>query len=224
VETPAEFAPEKVAFVVVDMWDRHWSTGATRRCAAIAPKIDAMLKTARNAGALIVHAPSDCMPFYAGHPARVRALSIPAIDLPQVVELPEMPQPVNSGDGGSDTQDEFAPNTGVWFRQTEAIAIDPDTDIISDDGRQVYAHFAARGIELVVFLGVHTNMCILGRSFAIKAMRRAGLQTALVRDLTDAMYNPAMPPYVSHDEGTRLVVEYIEKFFSPTVLSGQVLR
>jgi hypothetical protein len=33
---------------------------------------------------------------------------------------------------------------------------------------------------------------------------------ALVRDLTDAMYNPARPPYVSHADGTRLVIEYIE--------------
>lgn len=26
-----------------------------------------------------------------------------------------------------------------------------------------------------------------------------------------------MPPYVSHEEGTRLVVEYIEKFWCPTI-------
>jgi hypothetical protein len=39
---------------------------------------------------------------------------------------------------------------------------------------------------------------------------------ALIRDLTDALYNPARPPYVSHEEGTRLVVEYIEKFWCPT--------
>jgi hypothetical protein len=36
------------------------------------------------------------------------------------------------------------------------------------------------------------------------------------------MYNPGMPPYVSHDEGTALVVEYIEKFYSPTIDSSQL--
>ena len=35
----------------------------------------------------------------------------------------------------------------------------------------------------------------------------------LVRDLTDAMYNPEDPPHVSHDAGTQLVIEYIEKFW-----------
>jgi hypothetical protein len=39
---------------------------------------------------------------------------------------------------------------------------------------------------------------------------RRGQKVALVRDLTDAMYNPARPPYVSHADGTRLVIEYIE--------------
>jgi hypothetical protein len=62
-------------------------------------------------------------------------------------------------------------------------------------------------------------MCILNRSFAIRQMVGLGFRVALVRDLTDAMYNPAMRPYVSHDEGTRLVVGYIEKFWCPTVSS-----
>jgi nicotinamidase-related amidase len=80
-----------------------------------------------------------------------------------------------------------------------------------------------RGIEHLLVMGVHTNMCVLHRTFAIKQMVKWGVQVALVRDLTDAMYNPARPPYVSHAEGTRLVVEYIEKFWCPTVESGEIL-
>jgi len=66
-------------------------------------------------------------------------------------------------------------------------------------------------------MGVHTNMCVLNRSFGIKQMIKWGVEIALVRDLTDTMYNPARAPYVSHAEGTRLVVEYIEKFWCPTI-------
>ena len=40
---------------------------------------------------------------------------------------------------------------------------------------------------------MHTNMCILDRTFSIKQMVRWGVDIALVRDLTDAMYNPARP-------------------------------
>ena len=49
------------------------------------------------------------------------------------------------------------------------------------------------------------------------------MDVALIRDLTDTMYNPARPPYVSHEEGTRLVVGYIEKHWCGTVESD-VLR
>jgi hypothetical protein len=62
-------------------------------------------------------------------------------------------------------------------------------------------------------------MCILNRSFGIKQMVRWGVNVALVRDLTDAMYNPAMSPYVSHEAGTQLVIGYIERFWCPTVVS-----
>src|SRR5919197_1370652 len=71
---------------------------------------------------------------------------------------------------------------------------------------QVVRALRERGV-----LGVHTNMCILNRTFAIKQLVRWGFDVALIRDLTDAMYNPARPPYVSHEAGTRLVVEHIAK-------------
>lgn len=45
----------------------------------------------------------------------------------------------------------------------------------------------------------------------------------LVRDLTDAMYNPKDSPYVSHDEGTQLVIGYIEKFWCPTIMSSDLI-
>ena len=56
------------------------------------------------------------------------------------------------------------------------------------------------------------------------ALVRWGVDVYLVRDLTDAIYDPAKPPYVSHDEGTDLVVGYIEKFWCPTLVSADLLQ
>ena len=111
----------------------------------------------------------------------------------------------------------------AWSRQHPGIRIDPDRDGISDNGHEVYNLMALRGIRQMLIMGVHTNMCVLNRSFAIKQMVRWGVETAFVRDLTDAMYNPARPPYVNHEEGTRLVIEYIEKFWCASVHSEDVL-
>ena len=72
-------------------------------------------------------------------------------------------------------------------------------------------------------MGVHTNMCVLHRTFAIKQMTRWGIRCILVRDLTDSMYDPKKPPMVSHDQGTELVVQYIEKYWAPSILSKDLL-
>jgi hypothetical protein len=72
-------------------------------------------------------------------------------------------------------------------------------------------------------MGVHTNMCILNRTFAIKQMTKWGVRCVLVRDLTDSMYNPKDRPFVAHDRGTALVIEHIEKYWAPTVLSADLI-
>ena len=81
----------------------------------------------------------------------------------------------------------------------------------------------SRSLDRLLILGVHTNMCVLHRSFGIKQMVKWGVNIALVRDLTDTMYNPASRPYVSHAAGTQLVVSYIEQFWCPTVDSTDLL-
>ena len=80
-----------------------------------------------------------------------------------------------------------------------------------------------RNVDRMLIMGVHTNMCVLHRTFAIKQMVRWGVDIALIRDLTDAMYNPAKAPYVSHEAGTQLVIEFIEKFWCPTLLSDDFI-
>jgi hypothetical protein len=46
---------------------------------------------------------------------------------------------------------------------------------------------------------------------------------ALVRDLTDTMYNSRSKPYVDHFTGTALVCWHIEKYWCPTITSDQVI-
>lgn len=66
-------------------------------------------------------------------------------------------------------------------------------------------------------------MCVLNRPFAIKQMVRLGRNVALVRDLTDTMYDSARKPYVDHFTGTDLVCWYIEKYWCSTITSDQIL-
>ncbi|OQA44305.1 MAG: Isochorismatase family protein [Chloroflexi bacterium ADurb.Bin325] len=212
---------EAAALIICDMWDAHWSRGAMERTAAMAPRVDEVVRAARRRGVHIIHAPSETLAFYAGSPARGRMAQHAGAG-PAASEAQAGPAlPIDDSDGGSDTGE--TPWRRAWTRQHPAIEIDEARDGISDDGAEICAYFAAHAIRQALILGVHTNMCILNRSFGIKALVRRGTPVALVRDLTDAMYNPARPPYVSHDEGTRLVVEYIEKFWCPTIVSRDLL-
>ena len=223
VDTPTTFLTSQTTLVLCDVWDKHWCRGADERLARLLPQMNRLVGTLRDKGVLIVHAPSGTMAFYTDMPARQRVLHAPEVEPPVDLSHDDPPLPVDASDGGCDTDSEVTRSTRAWTRQHSAIEIDQERDAISDDGRELYNLYHQRGIKNLFIMGVHTNMCILGRSFAIKQMVRWGFNVALVRDLTDAMYNPAKAPYVSHEEGTGLVIEYIEKFWCPTVSSEGVI-
>jgi nicotinamidase-related amidase len=221
-------AAAQAALVLCDVWDAHTCRGAVERLERLLPRMNQVVEALRQRGVLIVHAPSDTMPFYAGTAARERVLAVPAVEPPPNREHADPPLPVDQTDPCDTVPDEQYPKyeRGMpypWTRQHPAIRIDQERDVISADGRELWSYYQHRGIERVLIMGVHTGMCILNRSFAIKQMVRWGMPIVLIRDLTDAMYNPARPPYVSHEAGTRLVVEYIEKHWCGTVESGDLL-
>jgi hypothetical protein len=116
---------------------------------------------------------------------------------------------------------EKCPIRTPWTRQIAAIEIAPE-DAVTDDGQETWNLLATRGIKRVLILGVHTNMCVLGRPFAIRQLVRLGVEVALVRDLTDTMYCSRMRPFVDHFSGTDLVVEHIERHWCPTVTSADL--
>jgi len=220
----------KTAVVICDMWDKHWCKGATRRVAEMAPRADAFVAEARKRGALIVHAPSSTMKHYRDHPARKRAQSAPrAKKLPAGIagwcrgldSEKGTKWPIDQSDGGCDCQPRCKGGS-PWRKQIETIRID-DGDAISDSGVEVWNVLTQRGIDNVIVLGVHTNMCVIGRPFGLRNMVRGQKNVVLVRDLTDTMYNSRRRPFVNHFRGTDLVVEHIEKHVCGTITSDQVL-
>jgi nicotinamidase-related amidase len=226
--TPCAWPAAKTALVLCDVWNRHTCRGAEERLEKLLPRMAEVVKTLREKGVLIVHAPSDTMAFYEGHPARQRVLDVPAVATPADLQHDEPPLPVDPTDACDTCPDEMHPKheRGMpypWTRQHAAIDVDETRDVVSCSGQELWSYYQHRGIEHVLEMGVHTNMCILNRTFSIKQMVRWGMDIALIRDMTDCMYNPSKPPYVAHEEATQLIVGYIEKFWCPTVTSDEVL-
>jgi len=244
VESPERWSPAKTAVIVCDMWDLHHCLNATRRGAELAPRMNGLVESLRARGVTVIHAPSSCMGAYRDHPARVRALSTPkSRNLPteigqwckQIPAEEAASYPVDQREGGEDDDpaehDRWQARLAAlgrnprapWKAQTDAIRIDADTDYITDDGREVWSVLEARGVDNVILMGVHLNMCVLGRPFGLRQMARNGKRVALVRDMTDTMYDPRKAPFVSHFTGTDRMVEHVERYVCPTFTSDQVV-
>ena len=214
------FATTNSAIIITDMWDKHWCRGATQRVGVIAKRMEPVLEKARSSGILIIHAPSDTMSFYAGTPGRRLATGAPQVTPPTELVLHDPPLPIDDSNGGCDTPGDKQHR--AWTKEIATLTIAPG-DVISDSGKEIYNVLRQHHIDNVFYMGVHANMCILNRTFGIRQMSRWGLRCILVRDLTDAMYEPGSRPYVSHWAGVELVIEYIERYWAPTVTSTQMV-
>ena len=207
--------PAQTAIVVCDMWDTHTCPNAATRVAQMAPRMNEVLKAARAKGVLIINCPSGTMEFYKDHPGRKLAQQAPPVPTKRPLEKwcyldkdREIALPIVDTDS-CDCERTWKPGDPYpWKRQIATLEI-KDGDAITDSAEAYYL-MQQRGIKNLIVMGVHTNMCVLGRPFSIRQMVYQGMNVALMRDLTDTMYNPAQAPYVSHFTGTDLVVEHIE--------------
>ncbi|MEE2641323.1 MAG: ThuA domain-containing protein [Planctomycetota bacterium] len=238
-----QWDPRQTAIVVCDFWDYHHCLNAVRRMKEFGPRLNTVIETARRQGVTIIHSPSDCMESYRDHPARQRAIQAPASQSPPDISswCSRIPTeeaatyPIDQSDGGEDDDpkehrewasklESLGRNPNLpWKSQNTMIPIDRELDLISDRGQEVWNILQDRKIRNVILVGVHTNMCVLGRPFGLRQMKRNGLNVVLMRDMTDTMYNPQRWPYVSHYTGTDLVISHIEKHVCPTISSDQIL-
>jgi nicotinamidase-related amidase len=221
----------QTAIIICDMWDTHTCSLSAQRVAALAPRMNEVVSAARSLGVMIIHAPSDTMKFYEGTPWRQRMQRAPMVPSPTPIlgrcprdPVEEREFPIDDTEGGCD--DPIVKEwTGPypWTRESAAIDI-VGFDGVSESGQEIYNYFKQEGITNIALMGVHTNICILNRSFGARQMTRLGFQVVLVRNLTDTMYDPRKRPFVSHTRGTELVVEHIEAKWCPSITSEDLTR
>ncbi len=222
----------RTAIVICDMWDTHTCAMSAQRVSLMAPRMNQVISAARSHGVMIIHAPSDTMKFYEGTPWRERMRSAPmaASPFPIIARCPRVPAeernfPIDDSAGGCDDPivKQFTGPPYPWTRENPAIEI-VGYDGVSDSGQEIYNFCKLEGIDKIVLMGVHTNICILNRGFGTRQMTRLGFGVVLARDLTDAMYDPRTRPFVSHARGTELVVEHIETMWCPSILGEDLTR
>lgn len=219
----------ETAIIVCDMWDDHYCKSAAERVADMVPRMNGVLTAARNHGATVIHAPSGVTYLYADMPQRKRMqqarLFKPETPLEAWCHVDPKREPELPVDVSRQPCDD--PVIGAYVqkftRQHPGLTIS-GWDGVSDNGQEILNYLKQEGLTNVVLMGVHTNMCVLGRPFGIRQMVKQGFNVVLARDLTDAMYDPREKPYVSHTRGTELVIEHIEKYWCPSILGEDLTR
>ena len=224
---PPGFSLARSAVVVCDMWNEHHCFTAARRVAEMAPRMNKVIGGLRAQGAVIVHAPGECMTFYAGSAARRRAIQAPHVEVPSPIDWHAWEQdevaalPATLTDPGSCSCDSALPcgdAASPWIRQTPMIDI-VDDDVVTDDGQEFFNVLEERGIGDVLVMGVHTNICVLSRPYGIRQLVYWGKRPVLCRDLTDSFHRDPR----GHVWGTEQIVAHIERRWCPTVTSDQLV-
>jgi len=208
-----EVDPKKVGVIAVDVWNYHWCKTATMRVDAFAPRINKALEAARALGMKVMLCPSDVVDNYAGYPQREAVFTLPKVTVPRVMDATCPPVP---DAGGCACGRERCANNYGWDGMHPLLTIGPD-DLMPDTQSEVYAICQKYGLTHLIYVGFHTQVCLLGKPMGLRAMKEAGLHCVLARDMTDAHpgYDPSRN--FTPDLNTEQVIEHFEKHLAPTI-------
>jgi hypothetical protein len=217
--TAEKVDPKRVGVIAVDVWNYHWCKTATMRVDAIVPRMNKALDAARTLGMTVMLCPSDVVENYAGYPQREVIFALPKFPVPAVMNVTCPPVP--DAGGCACGRERCAVNYG-WDGMHPALRI-AETDLMPDTQAEVYAVCKKYALTHLIYVGFHTQVCLLGKPMGLRAMKSAGLHCVLARDMTDAHpgYDPSRD--FTPDLNTEQVVEHFEKHLAPTISFQQEL-
>lgn len=236
IEETVRWNASETAIIICDMWADHPCKMAAVRVDRMAPRMNEVVSLARDQGVAVIHAPSSGMKHYEDTPYRQRMIDAPHAEPPVEIQswcyhnpdhegewpiVDDVPRDEAKVTGCDDPVG--APHYEIDRHQHPAIKIN-GYDGVSDNGQEIYNFLEQEGRNNIVLMGVHTNMCVLGRPFGIRQQKYLGKNVVLCRDLTDALYDPRDKPYVSHARGLELVVEHIERYWCPSILGESLTK
>ena len=216
-----EIDTAKVAVIAVDMWNWHWCKTSTMRVGALVPRMNVCLEELRKMGVQVFLCPTDVADNYVGTAMVERVLAVPPLAVPKAMKV-ECPAAQDGGGCTCGPGHRCQGNYG-WDGMHPELIIGED-DLMPNDPEMLHAILQRKGITHLIFMGVHTQVCLLGKSIGMRAMLEAGYRCFLARDLTDAhgKYDPVAK--ITPDLFTQQVVEHFEKYLAPSINMVETLQ
>lgn len=110
-----------------------------------------------------------------------------------------------------------------WDKMNPDLVIEKE-DLISSSTDEIYSLFKDRGITDIIYMGVHTNICVYGKPGGMSEMQKAGFRCFLARDLNDAFthYNPN--ENFTPDDGTSQTDKDLQQGGIPCINMGDEFK
>ena len=216
-ERKVKWDPKHTALIIVDLWEHHKCKKENSRIKEMSTDMNKVISNLRNKGVLIIHAPAGV------HPDNW-VKKLPNKRFPKNLKRGDPSFPlIIKGSGCNSPLSNLPKNTN----QSSLIKIDKNKDVLinsinwlegwwlSGRSQKLWNIIKNRDIHNLIYAGDATNMCIMNRPYGVQVTVKWGLNVVVIRELTHAMFNPISdPPYVSHKESTKLMLEFIEKFWA----------
>jgi nicotinamidase-related amidase len=220
--TPTGIDPSRTAVIIIDMWNSHWCMTASERVSAMVPRMNQALDIARRLGMKIVWNPSDVVTAYSGYPQYEKAIAAQERKAPRWRDALTVRFNAPYGKCMCGPGIHCHVNYG-WDAMHPDLHIGED-DLISASTDEIYSLLSEYGITHIIYMGVHTNMCVFGKPGALSSMWSAGFDCLLARDLNDAYtaYEPERG--YTPDTGTTEINDQLQKAGIPGVNLGEDFR
>ena len=214
--TSAALVPSVIGIVVVDVWNFHWCKTSSERVACLVPRMNQCLEIARSIGMQVFLCPTDVAENYVGTLQYERPLAATRAPVPDLPD-PDFPTPADGGGCPCGTTEKARCQVNYGWDGMNPDLIIADQDLIVDDRQLLYSLIREKGITHLIYMGVHTQMCLLGKSIGMLGMLKAGMPCVLARDLTDAhgYYDPQNG--ITPDDFTGDIVAHFERYLCPSI-------
>ncbi len=208
--TKEKIDPSKVGVVIIDMWDYQGCVTVVGRIGAMIERMNKSVGAARRLGMQILWSPTDIAGMYVGTMQYERALGTPGHPLPKKQKEFNINFSVGGGQCMCGPGIECPNNWGFSTQHPDLFIADEDMIITGDLG-QLYSICKELGLTHLIYMGVHTNICLTYRGVGAKKMNEAGFRCYLARDLTDPVsyYDPVKG--FTPDDGLAQAVRDVEK-------------
>ena len=207
--------PATTAIIIIDPWNSHWCMTASERVNSLVPRMNLVLDIARQTGMQIVWNPTDVVTMYAGWPQYEKSVAVKVQKAPHTRDIPSVKFTAPGGGCICGPGIQCRGNYG-WDNINPDLVIG-DQDLISASTDEIYSLLKERGIERIIYMGVHTNMCVFGKPGALGPMWAAGFDCMLARDINDALTSYFPDKGYTPDMGTIEIDNNLEQGGVPTV-------